>query len=253
MIINRTVKTGVAQLVEDPEMPGAYTLYLNAVAQSHVDLNEPELIAFDYIRYIVDVIDSLAPSGPLDVLHLGAGAMTLPRCLAHMRAGSSQRVVELDGELLSFVLEYLPLPDDTLIETVVADAAEDLAAQRPASLDVIVADIFQGAKIPQHVSTVDFARSARQALRNDGCYVANIMDQPDLAFAREQARVLQEVFEQVAIVADASVLRGRRQGNLILAATERGASFQRLVRAMAADPFATRVEYGERLKRFLKR
>jgi spermidine synthase len=251
VIIKRTVQTGVAELVPDGEVAGAWTLYLNGVAQSNVDIHDPQLIAFDYIRRMVDVIDSLAPSGPLDILHLGAGAMTLPRCLAELRPGSVQTVAEIDRELLAFVLEYLPLPEDALIETVVGDAAEELAAQAPMSLDVVVADIFQGAKIPEHVSTVDFASTALRALKASGCYVANIMDSPALTFARQQASVLREVFPQVAVIADASVLRGRRQGNLLLAATGEGASFQRLVRTLAADPFATRIEYGQRLERFL--
>lgn len=251
--IRAAVATGVAELFPDPDVVGAWTLFINGVAQSHVDLNDPQLIAFDYVRRIADVIDTLAPSGSLEVLHLGAGAMTLPRCLARMRPGSLQTVVEIDAELLRLVLEYLPLAaeDQELIETVVGDAAVELASRPDPEFDVIVADVFEGAKVPAQVGTDDFARSAARALKTSGCYVANIMDGPPLEFARAQAAVLKDAFVNVAVVADAGVLRGRRHGNLLLVAGGREIAFSRLTRRMAADPFAVRVEHGERLDRFI--
>jgi spermidine synthase len=243
----------VAELFPDPDVVGAWTLFINGVAQSHVDLNDPQLIAFDYVRRIADIIDVLAPSGPLEVLHLGAGAMTLPRCLARGRPGSLQTVVEIDADLLRLVIRYLPLADEeeALIETVVGDAATELAAQPAHGFDVIVADVFEGAKVPEQVGTEDFALSAARALKPGGCYVANIMDGWPLEFARAQAAVLRAAFANVAVVADAGVLRGRRHGNLLLTAGGPEIGFGRLTRRMAADPFAVRVEHGLRLDRFI--
>ncbi|HEX6681334.1 MAG TPA: fused MFS/spermidine synthase [Candidatus Limnocylindrales bacterium] len=255
MRIRAAVETGVAELFPDPDVVGAWTLFINGVAQSHVDLNDPQLVAFDYVRRMADIIDTLAPPGALEMLHLGGGAMTLPRCFARMRPGSLQTVVELDADLLRLVLEYLPLDDSEqeVIETVVGDAAVELATSSPHGFDVIVADVFQGARVPEQVGTLEFARAAVRALRPGGCYVANIMDGPPLEFARGQAAVLREAFAQVAVVADAAVLRGRRHGNVLLAAGDRSVDVVRLARRMAADPFAVRVEHGDRLDRFLAR
>ncbi|HZM80297.1 MAG TPA: fused MFS/spermidine synthase [Candidatus Limnocylindrales bacterium] len=243
----------MAELFPDPDVVGAWTLFINGVAQSHVDLNDPQLIAFDYVRRMADIVDTLAPAGPLVALHLGAGAMTLPRCLARMRPGSLQTVVEVDAELLRLVLEYLPLAaeDQELIDTVVGDAAVEMAAAPAREFDVIVADVFEGGKVPAQVGTEDFARSAARALKPGGCYVANIMDGAPLEFARAQAAVLKDAFAEVAVVADAGVLRGRRHGNLLLVAGGPEIGFARLTRRMAADPFAVRVEHGERLDRFI--
>ncbi len=248
--VRAVVQTGVAELVPDPDMPQAWTLLINGVAQSHVDLDDPQMIAFDYVRRIVDIIEVLAPAGPLKALHLGAGAMTLPRCLASLRPGSRQRVVEIDGELLDLVHQHLPLPEPNHISVVVGDAARELSKARTDSYDLIVADVFQGAKVPEQVSTPEFALAAARVLRPGGCYVANIMDSPPLTFARAQTARLREAFPDVAVVADASVMRGRRLGNLLLAAGS-GDRFRLLVRRLAADPFATRVELGARLDRFI--
>jgi spermidine synthase len=249
--VRAVVRTGVAELIRDPDLPGAWTLRLNGVAQSHVDLSDPQLIAFDYVRRMIDVIDTLAPAGPIDVLHLGAGGMTVPRCLTAMRPGSTHRVIELDEELLELVRHWLPLPADGLIEMVVADAAEDLITAPPRSYDVIVADVFQGGTVPSQVSTAEFVASAARALRPGGCYVANIMDGPPLRFARSQAALLHDAFPTAGVLADAAVLRGRRHGNLILVGAGAEAPVPRLVRRLAADPFAVRLEHGDRLARFV--
>jgi spermidine synthase len=244
------VQTGVAELVPDPDVPQAWTLLINGVAQSHVDLDDPQMIAFDYVRRMVDVIEVLAPAGPLEVLHLGAGAMTLPRCLAVMRPDSHQRVVEIDAELLDLVQRWLPLQDPSMIETEIGDAARVLSEAPENGYDLIIADVFQGAKVPEQVATPEFAQDAARVLRPGGCYVANIMDSPPLAFARAQTGRLREAFADVAVISDASVLRGRRLGNLLLVGGV-GVSFRALVRRLAADPFSTRVELGAKLDRFV--
>lgn len=264
-IIRAEIETGYAELCPDPDVESAWTLLVNDVPQSHVDLKDPQLIAFDYMRRIADIIEVLTPPGPLDVLHLGGGAMTLPRCLAAMRPGCVQRVVELDAKLLRLVQDYLPIGDQEMIEMVIGDAAEEVAATPGRRHDVVVCDVFQGARVPAQVSNSEFARSVASVLRPGGLYVANILDSPPLPFARAQAGILKQVFAQVAVVADASVLRGRRYGNLILVAVNESGppasclarpkphvSFDTLIRRLAADPFAVRIERGDRLERFVR-
>lgn len=245
------VDTGTAELIPDPDLPDAWLLRLNGTAQSHVNLNDPTLIAFDYIRRFADVIDAVAPPGALDVLHLGGGAMTLPRCLSVLRPGSGQCVVELDRALADLVTTRLPL-DDEDIELIVADARAALEAADPASADVIVADIFTGNKVPPHVSTVEFAQAAHRVLRPGGWYLANIMDVAPLSVARRQAATLREVFAQVAVVADAALLRGRGTGNLLMVAGDDPEGIRKLTRRIAADPTRARVEHGPRLADFIR-
>jgi len=124
-----------------------------------------------------------------------------------------------------------------LLRQSIGDAADELQNTPKHSQDVIVADIFQGAQIPKHVSTVDFLRDAKAALKADGSYIANIMDVPPLKFARQQAGILREVFEYVAVISDASVLRGRRMGNLILVVQTRGAASSVLCGRWRPTPF----------------
>lgn len=246
------VDTGTAELVPDPDLPDAWLLRLNGTAQSHVNLADPTMIAFDYIRRMVDIIDALAPAGALEVLHLGGGALTLPRCLAVMRPGSHQRVVELDATLTELVLTWLPLTGDEAPEVVIGDARTMLEAAPPGAADVVITDIFRGNKVPAHVTTVEFAQAAARALRPGGCYVVNIMDSAPLMFARRQAATLAAVFDQVAVVADAALLRGRGTGNLLMVAGDAALSLKPLIKRIAADPTRVRVERGPALAGFIR-
>src|SRR5437764_1146294 len=85
-------------LVPDPRRPAGWTLLVDGVPQSYVDLDDPRYLEFEYMRRLASIIDAAAPPGvPLRVLHLGGGALTMPRYVAATRPGSRQRVVELDA------------------------------------------------------------------------------------------------------------------------------------------------------------
>ena len=83
------VGQGTAQLIPDPDRASGWTLAVGNTPQSHVDLEDPTYLEFEYIRWIGHLIDLVAPEGsPLNVLHLGGGAWTLARYVAATRPGS---------------------------------------------------------------------------------------------------------------------------------------------------------------------
>lgn len=243
------VDTGIAEFITDPDLPGAWTLVVDGLPQSHVNTDDPTMIAFDYVRRIVDIIETVAPDGPLRILHLGGGGLTLPRCMAVLRPGSEQHVVEIDGSLMDLVLARSPL-DDASITVSIGDALEALRPLKPGSYDVVVADIFAGARVPGHVRTPEFVQLAARALDRGGCYIANIIDKSPLAFARGQAATLRDTFATVGVLADAAVLRGRRSGNVLLVGGDE-IGLAGLIRRAATDPFPVRVEHGDRLTSFI--
>jgi spermidine synthase len=76
------------ELVPDPDRPRAWTLVVDGTPQSHVDLDDPRHLEFEYMRRLGHLIDLAAPPArPLRVLHLGAGALTLARYVAATRPG----------------------------------------------------------------------------------------------------------------------------------------------------------------------
>ncbi|MDH6114734.1 spermidine synthase [Kitasatospora sp. MAP12-15] len=248
----REVALGTAKLMPDLDCPGGWLLTLDGTPQSYVDLGDPTRLEFEYTRRIGHLADALAPEGQaLDALHLGGGALTLPRYLAATRPGSRQRVVELDGPLMELVEQVLPWPGQD-ISVAVGDAREALAAAAPGAVDLLVADVFHGSRTPAHLTSVEFVTLAAAALRPGGCYAANLADGAPLEFAKAQAATVRAVFPQTCLVAEPSVLRGRRFGNVLLVGSDRPLPVEALSRRLAADPFPARLVAGDELARLVR-
>ena len=130
---------GTAELLADADRDGSWMLLVNDTPQSHVDLDDPTHLEFEYVRRMGHVLDlAAAPGGAIDAVHLGGGALTLPRYVAVTRPGSRQRVVEYDQPLTDLVREHLPLPRGARIRVRADDARVGLAALHPDSADVVV-------------------------------------------------------------------------------------------------------------------
>jgi SAM-dependent methyltransferase len=250
-----TVTTGTAELLADADRDGSWMLLVNGTPQSHVDLVDPTHLEFEYVRRIGHVLDLAGqpdqPDAPLDVVHLGGGALTLPRYVAATRAGSRQRVVEIDQPLTDLVREYLPLPRGARIRVRADDARVGLAALHRASADVVVCDVFAGARTPGHLTSTEFVAEAHRVLRPGGVYVANVADGPPLRFARGQVATLCSAFRNICLLAEPGTLRGRRFGNLVAVASDAELPIAGYIRRCARDPMPARVVHGRDLVRFV--
>jgi hypothetical protein len=208
---------GVAELRPDPARAEAWTLFVDGVPQSYVDLADPTHVEFDYLNRLALVLRLCAPARvPLRILHLGGGGLTLARLVSATRPGSAQTVVERDRELVALVSRVLPPPAG--VEIVVGDAREQVELAGDGRYDVIVADVFEGAWMPDSVATTGFADAARRALRPGGLLAVNLTDLPPLSHTRIQVATLRSVFADVCVLADPAGVRGRKAGNAVLVA-----------------------------------
>ncbi|MDH6119155.1 fused MFS/spermidine synthase [Kitasatospora sp. GAS204B] len=249
--VQRETAFGTAKLMPDLDDEGGWLLTLDGTPQSYVDLAEPGHLEFEYTQRLGHLADTLAPEGrALAVLHLGGGALTLPRYLAASRPGSRQQVAEADGPLVELVREVLPWPEPEITVTV-GDARDVLAGTAPGSLDLVIADVFQGSRTPAHLTSTEFVRHVAAALRPDGTYAANLADSAPLDFARAQAATVREVFPHSCLIAEPSVLRGRRYGNLLLIGSPAPLPVEPLARRLAGDPFPARLVDGAELRRLV--
>jgi SAM-dependent methyltransferase len=246
------VAGGTAELLGDADRDGSWQLLLDGVPQSHVDLVDPTHLEFEYVRRMGHVLDLAAePGRALDVVHLGGGALTLARYVAVTRPGSRQRVVELDEALTDLVRRELPLPRTARVRVRAADAREGLAALPAASADVVLVDVFAGARTPAHLTTVEFATDIARVLRPGGVTAWNVSDGPPLRFVRAEAATLRAVFAHVALLAEPGTLRGRRFGNTVAVGSDAELPIAALTRRCAGDPMPSRVVSDDELDRFL--
>ena len=241
--------SGYRAVIEtDPWTPGGYTLVVNGTPQSHVNLASQGEVFFEYIQRMTHVIDLLRTSRePITALHLGAGALTLPRYIEHTRPGSRQQVIELERELVDFVREHLPLPREASIRIRYGDARATLPTLPEGlrgTIDLLVVDVFSGSRIPPHVTTIEFYREIVSLLARDGVVLVNIADGPGLPFARGQVATLREAIGSVAVIAETGVMKGRRYGNLVLVGSRRPMPLEWVPRIIAGGPHPSSVLHG---------
>ena len=218
------------ELTAAPGRPRAWTLLVDGTPQSHVDLDDPRYLEFEYMRWLGHLADLAGPPGaPLDVLHLGGGGLTLARYVAATRPGSSQLAVESDPEVAELVRQRLPLDQRARragggragrVRVRVGDARSVIEQAPAQSADLVIADLFAGARTPAHLTSAEFDASVARVLRPAGHYAANVGDGPPLAYARARLATVRSVFASACLIADPGVLRGRRFGNLVVVAAQ---------------------------------
>lgn len=245
----------IARIVRS-EYANGWELEVDGTPQSHVDLDDPTHLHFEYVARMGAVIDLLRlPGQPLTAVHLGAGALTLPRYIEATRPGSRQQVIELEPELVNLVRAELPLPRGASIRVRIGDARavlERLPAGLVGNVDLLISDVYAGAQTPAHVTSLEFFRAAARMLSPEGVLLVNVADSPGLAFIRRQVATVQDVLPHVALLAEVQVLKGRRFGNLVIAASAAPLPTQWLPRLMAAGPHPAKVASGAEIVEFTR-
>ena len=249
---------GTVELLNDVARPGTWTLLIDGILQSEVDLADPRHLEIEYMRRLGHLADLTAPAGmPIDVLHLGGGALTLARYVAATRPGSRQLAVESNSTVAALVSQRLPLtrprPGTGEIAVLVADARAVLERLPAGSFDLLVVDVFAGARTPAHLTSVEFTVAGARVLAPSGIYAVNVGDGPPLAHARGRVAAVRSVFAHACVLAEPPVLRGRRFGNLVVVASGRELPVSGLIRRIAADPFPARLVEGAALDQWVAR
>lgn len=243
------IDTGTAQLLAEPG--GRITLLVNGVPSSFLDLGDPRWLEFEYLQQMAEIVQLLAPTGPLTAVHLGAGGCTFPRWIEAVRPGSIQLAVDIDARLTVLVREWFDLPRSPRLRLRVGDARAVLEGLADGTADVVVRDVFALDATPPHLCTVEFTEQVRRVLRPGGMYLANCVDRPPLLQARAEAATAKAVFDDVALIAEPGQLKGRRHGNLVVAAgggSELGSAA--IDRALRCLPVPAQLLHGAQLRAF---
>ena len=185
------------------------------------------------------------------MLHLGGGALTLARYVAATRPRSTQQVVEVDGALVRWVREWLPVPPEWRIRVRTGDARDALGRLPDAWAEVILSDVFLGARTPAHLTSVEYYAELRRVLRQSGVCAANLTGGVPGTHLRAQVATAAVSFAECALLAPPEVLRGRRFGNAILVASAGDFPLTELARRAARGAHQARTEHGAALREFV--
>jgi spermidine synthase len=234
---------GQVELLADADRPGGWLLTIDRIRQSYVDLDDPTYLDFEYVQALADVLDALPP-GPLAVTHVGGGACTLARYVAATRPRSPQIVLEPDAALTALVRTRLPLPRASRIRIRPLDGRSGVAGFADASADVLVLDAFHGGRVPAELTTLEFLTDVARVLRADGVFLANLADGPPVTYTRRVLATARAVLPHTLVIAEPAVRKGRRYGNVVLAASRAPLPVAEVQRASARAAFPRTVTAG---------
>lgn len=234
--------TRTVEVVSDRDRPGAATVRVDGTEQSHVDLDDPTHLEFDYVRRMADVVDTAWPAGEqVRCLHVGGAGMTLARYVAATRPRSRQLVLEPDAELTALVRRELPLPDRSGIRVRPQDGRSGMATLGDDAYDLVVVDAFTGARVPADLVTVEWYADVARVVGARGLVLLNLGDRAPFPFVRNALRAVETALPHLVVSAEPATMKGRRHGNVLVVASRAPVDPAPLVRRAAGSAFPYRV------------
>lgn len=229
-----------AELQPERGTNGGYSLVIDDVTQSHVNPDDPRDLQLPYVRRIAAVLATLPGESPA-VLHLGAGALTLPRYVHALHPVSRQRVVELHAELLAFVTAHLPLPAGAPIELAIGDARAEvqrLAGDGDDQWDLVLVDVFSGGAVPRHVTTFEFFAELVSLLSPGGVLIVNCLNGAEPQVTGDTLAAVLELLPEVLVIGSEAVLRRVAPGNTIIVASRHPLDPESVAQWLSTDPLS---------------
>lgn len=204
---------GQVELLRDLDRPTGRVLLVEGVEQSYVDDVDDQHLEFEYMQHMALALDVIRPGVPVRCVHLGGGAMTMPRWINATRPGSRHLVVDLSSEVID-VARAIGLPRDC--DIVEDDAVTVLPTLETAAADVVIWDLYDGPRAITAALTLEAITDMRRALASPGLLLLNISDATPFEVVRPVLAALRECFDDTALLAEPATLRGRRSGNCVL-------------------------------------
>lgn len=236
------------ELLRDLDRPTGRVLLVDGVEQSYVD-DDPTHLEFEYMQHMALVLDVVQPErGAVRAVHLGGGALTMPRWLAATRPGSRQLTIEASTDVLTVIADLAPVACELLVADAVR-AVDDLPA---GATDLVIWDLYDGPRAVTSGLTLESVIAMRRLLDSDGMALLNVSDMTPFEVVRPVLAALRMCFDDVAMLAEPATLRGRRSGNCVLVGRV-GSSLphESLARAGAAAPVRATVLAGQKLDAFI--
>ncbi len=206
-------------------------LWLDNLSHGYVDPGRPGVLLTEYFARIENIVDALRPGRqPITALHVGGGGFAYPGYLATARPGTRSTVLELDPEVVEVAREELGLRTGPDLRVRTGDARMSILDEPSGAYDLVVGDAFASRSVPWHLTTSEFLAEVRRVLRPDGVYALNLIDGGELRFLRAELATLEEVFDDVVVVAKPRQV----SGNFVVAASPQRLPLDALRRRAAA-------------------
>jgi len=242
-------------LVPDTHHPGAFRVVFGNTSQSWVDPARPDLLLFEYVVQISLLFNNgladIDETERIRVIHIGGAGLTIPRWIAWRRPGTAQIVCEPDAELTVEVRRKLPLQPRSGIKVRDVDGRTGVAAMPPEYADLVVLDAFDGARVPGELVSAEFLDDLVRLGRGRRMVICNVTDLSPFRWTRRLAAGIAERWPHILVGTEPAVWKGRRFGNLLIAAAGTRMDVTGLRRDSAKQPCPYRWIDGRELRSWI--
>jgi predicted membrane-bound spermidine synthase len=249
----------IALLDQEVEGRPVRSLALDHLVHSYVDPDDPTFIGYGYERVYAELTElHMRDRTEFATLSIGGGGYTFPRYLAALHPEMQVDVLEIDPAVTRAAYDLLGLSLEARIRTFNTDARVWFMEHQPEGrYDVVYGDAYNDLSVPYHLTTVEFDRMVRRALKPDGVLMANVIDNYRTGeFLRAYMRTLAEVFEHVDLFALGPRWEGEGAATYVVLASAAPfdvAAFGALERPGVGDEKVTAMLEPEILRGYLAR
>lgn len=187
--------------VEDDESGRRHLVFLpNRGSQSVIFLDRPDELASEFMKHMFLALPALGRA-PQDVLFVGLGGGVMPGYLQKRFPSARIDVVELDGAVPKVAAEFFGFKPGKSVQVVLEDGRV-FANRNRKRYDLVFVDTYNAEAIPFHLTTVEFHRKLKEALKPDGVLAINLATWGQDKFAASELRTLRELYgERMAVFA----------------------------------------------------
>jgi len=179
-------------------------MVLDHLTHSSVDLDDPTYLYYKHEQIQVELMREAAANHPEEqnVLVIGGGGYTFPRCVRTTIPTSVVDVVEIDPGVTKVAYDRLALDPKLGIHSFHMDGRQYVAEiAKPNHYHLVTLDAVNDLSVPAHLMTKEFNESIKKTLTPDGVYLATVIDDVGKGkLWRAAVHTLMQSFEHVEVV-----------------------------------------------------
>lgn len=218
-LVSKKLKDGsLAEFEFSQEDKDVLILKIDNMMHSAVNIADQSIIVFDYVKEVKKQVDAVFyPGQSINCLFLGGGAYSLARALESERLASTQKVIEINQEIIDFVNNTIPLGKNSRINVVCGDAKTEIYNEDIGGpFNFIFIDVFSGPDYPQWILEKDYISKVYELLAPGGLIAMNITDNFSMKNTTVQINNSVSVSGQRLVVAAFPPSTGSKYRNVIL-------------------------------------
>jgi len=192
-------QTQYFQVTVEEDSKGARHLVYNPVKGSQGIWNPkmPDEIISNYCKYMTMFL-TMIDHPPERVLFIGLGVGIVPRFIRKQFPGTIIDIVEIDPDIPDIAREYFAYVKTSKTNIIISDG-RDFINRNKHKYDLIFIDAYSARNIPFQLTTQEFYRKVRDAIKPHGIVSVNIANLGKQQFIASEIKTIKSVFPHLAI------------------------------------------------------